>query len=183
MKARQLVASDALLVGGPVTPAVGWLEGGPELLAGECHLLFPLDLKVIQEFQEHDPGQQRQTVEGPLHHVATTQTCPSNLRVRSSNLFGRANDFNHLRAAHRSKTKIRTVFRGRLEKCPPLLPQPKWTRQNLLISISDQRGTQNKTSYQKGHSGERAAAKACRLVTGRHSSNPRKSGLVAGRGR
>jgi hypothetical protein len=123
MKASSSLPVDALRVGGPVTPVVGWLEGGPELLAGVCHLLSPLDLKVIQEFQEHDPGQQRQTVEGPLHHVATTQT---NLRVRSSNLFGRANDFNHLRAAHHSKTKIRTVFRGRLEKCPPLSsPNPK----------------------------------------------------------
>src|ERR1700730_3460031 len=53
---KQLVAGDALLVSGPVTPAIGWIDGSPELFAGECRLLFPLNLKVIQEFQEHDPG-------------------------------------------------------------------------------------------------------------------------------
>ncbi len=91
-ESQQLVAGDALRVGGPVAPAVGWLDGRPELLAGECRLLFPLDFQVIQEFQEHDPGQQRQPVEvavQPLvlaHDVVALTSKGSRAPVRSSAL-------------------------------------------------------------------------------------------------
>ena len=60
---QEFVAGDALWVGGPVTPAVGRLDGGPELLAGKRCLLFPLQFQVIQELEKHDPGEQRQPVE------------------------------------------------------------------------------------------------------------------------
>src|ERR1019366_7467664 len=63
---KQFVAGYALRAGSPVTPTVGVLDCRTELLAGECGLLLPLDLKIIQEFQEHDPGQQRQPIEVPV---------------------------------------------------------------------------------------------------------------------
>ena len=49
--------------GRPIAPAVGRLDGRPELLAGELRLLLALLLEVVEELEEHDPGEQRQPVE------------------------------------------------------------------------------------------------------------------------
>ena len=60
---EQLVAGDAVVVGGPVAPAVGRLDRRPELLARELGLVLALLFHVVQELEEHDPGEHRQTVE------------------------------------------------------------------------------------------------------------------------
>ena len=64
MKAISSGAGDAVLVGGPVPPAVGRLDGRPVLLAGRSLASALLDpLHVVQELEEHDPGEHGQAVE------------------------------------------------------------------------------------------------------------------------
>ena len=60
---QQVVAGEAVLHRRPVAPAVGRLDGGAEAGAGEHGFVFALAFQVVQEFQEHHPGQQRQAVE------------------------------------------------------------------------------------------------------------------------
>ncbi len=65
-KGQQLVAGDALRVGGPVAPAVGRLDGRAERLARERGLVVALRLQVVEELEEHDPGQQRRRSRSPF---------------------------------------------------------------------------------------------------------------------
>src|SRR5207244_3570219 len=46
---KQLVPGDALRVGRPVSPTVGWLDGRAELLARQLGLLRSLKLEVVEE--------------------------------------------------------------------------------------------------------------------------------------
>jgi len=43
----------------PIAPAVGRFDGGLELFRGEFRLTLALKFQVIEEFQEHDPGEHR----------------------------------------------------------------------------------------------------------------------------
>ena len=62
-KADQFVAGDAVCLRRPVAPAVRRLERGPKRLAGQLALPARDLLHVVQELQEHDPGEHRQAVE------------------------------------------------------------------------------------------------------------------------
>lgn len=59
----QLVASDAVFLRGPILPAVRRLERGLELLAGELHFLLAYRLHVVEELEEHHPGQHGDAIE------------------------------------------------------------------------------------------------------------------------
>jgi len=59
---QQFVAADTVLTCGPVAPAVGRFDDGLVPLAIQLGFLRVDDLQVVQEFQEHHPGQQRQAV-------------------------------------------------------------------------------------------------------------------------
>ena len=60
---QQFVAGDAVGLGGPIAPAVRRLDGRLELLPGEPGLPLALEFQVIEELQEHDPGEHRQAVQ------------------------------------------------------------------------------------------------------------------------
>jgi hypothetical protein len=62
---QQFVAGDAVLAGGPVAPAVRRLDDGLVGLAVEFGLFLVDDFQVVEELQEHHPGEQWQAV-----HVA-----------------------------------------------------------------------------------------------------------------
>lgn len=62
-KLDQLIAGDAVGLGGPVAPAIGRFDGGAEALAGQLHVGLADLFQVVQELQEHDPGEHRQAVE------------------------------------------------------------------------------------------------------------------------
>ena len=55
---EQLVAGDAVGPRRPVAPAVGRFDGRPEQAPREGRLLLALPLQVVQELEEHDPGEQ-----------------------------------------------------------------------------------------------------------------------------
>ena len=60
---QEFRAGDAVFLGRPVAPAVRLVDGGAVLLAAQFRPRF-LDLfHVVQELQEHDPGEHRQAVE------------------------------------------------------------------------------------------------------------------------
>ena len=59
----QLRPGDAIRLRRPVAPAIRRLDGGAELLARELRLLLADLLHVVEELQEHDPGEHRQPVE------------------------------------------------------------------------------------------------------------------------
>src|SRR5207244_3856476 len=59
----QVVAGDAVVVCGPVAPAVGRLDGGTVGLTAQRGLGLADALGVVQELEEHDPGEHGQTVE------------------------------------------------------------------------------------------------------------------------
>ena len=60
---EQFIAGDAIGLSGPISPAIGWFDSGLELFRGELGLALALNFQVIEELQEHDPGEHRQAVE------------------------------------------------------------------------------------------------------------------------
>src|SRR5262245_24982594 len=63
---QQFIAGNAVGLGGPIAPAVGRLDSGLELLSCKLRLLLPLDLQIVEELQEHNPGEKWQTIEVPI---------------------------------------------------------------------------------------------------------------------
>ena len=59
----QLVAGDAVLLRRPIAPAVRRLDGGAEVSPLSVRLLLAQLLQVVEELEEHDPGEHRQAVE------------------------------------------------------------------------------------------------------------------------
>jgi hypothetical protein len=59
---EQFVARDAVGLRCPVAPAVGRFDCCAERLAGHGGFVLALALQIVEEFQEHDPGQHRQAV-------------------------------------------------------------------------------------------------------------------------
>ena len=59
----EFVAGDAVLLGGPIPPAIGRFDGRAVLLAADCRPRFLDLLQVVKELEEHDPGEHRQAVE------------------------------------------------------------------------------------------------------------------------
>jgi hypothetical protein len=61
----QFVAGDAVLLGGPIPPAIGRSDGRAVALAADGRPRFLDLLQVVEEFstKEHDPGEHRQAVE------------------------------------------------------------------------------------------------------------------------
>jgi hypothetical protein len=59
----QLLAGDGVVPGRPIPPAVGRLDGGAELLPAQLGFLLPNLFHVVQELEEHHPGEHRQPVE------------------------------------------------------------------------------------------------------------------------
>ena len=59
----QFVAGDAVGLGGPIAPAVGRFDGVTEAFAGQLRVGLADLLQIVEELQEHDPGEHRQTVE------------------------------------------------------------------------------------------------------------------------
>jgi len=62
-KGDQLVAGYALRFSGPVAPTVGRFESQTKALTAHLAFLFANLLHVVEEFQEHDPGEHGETVE------------------------------------------------------------------------------------------------------------------------
>src|SRR5260370_23152197 len=56
---KKLVASNALRVGRPIAPAIGRLDGRAKFLSPKLSLFLTLLLKVIEEFEKHNPCEQR----------------------------------------------------------------------------------------------------------------------------
>src|SRR4029453_19343973 len=75
---EELVSRDAVRPRRPVGPPVGRLDRRPEQAPREGGLLLTLPLQVIQELEEHDPGEQGEAVEVAVeafifaHNVAPT---------------------------------------------------------------------------------------------------------------
>ena len=60
----EFVAGDAVLLCGPVSPAIGRLDGRAVAFAGDGFALVSSHLlQVVEELEEHDPGEHRQAVE------------------------------------------------------------------------------------------------------------------------
>ena len=59
----QLVAGDAVWLGGPIPPTIGRLDRRAEALAGELGVGFADLLQIVEKLQEHDPSQHGQAVE------------------------------------------------------------------------------------------------------------------------
>jgi hypothetical protein len=62
-KRDEFVTRDPVRLRRPVPPPVGRLDRGPKPLARHQRFLLAHLLHVVQELQEHDPGEHRQTVE------------------------------------------------------------------------------------------------------------------------
>src|SRR5439155_19280211 len=60
---QKFVAGNAIGAGGPIAPTVRWFNGRTEFLAGQFGLSLALEFQIVQELEEHDPGEQRQPVE------------------------------------------------------------------------------------------------------------------------
>jgi hypothetical protein len=72
----QFLAGNAVFLGRPVPPAIRRLDGGFELLARHRGFLLPDLFHVVQELEEHDPGEHGQAIQVTVqalvfaHHVA-----------------------------------------------------------------------------------------------------------------
>lgn len=58
-KRQQLWPGNAVILRGPIAPAVRRFNCGTILLPAKLGFLFPLLFDVVEELQEHDPGKQR----------------------------------------------------------------------------------------------------------------------------
>lgn len=59
---EQFVARDAIRPRRPIAPTIRRLDGRLEFLTSQRRLIRALMLQVIKELQEHDPGEQRQSI-------------------------------------------------------------------------------------------------------------------------
>ena len=85
---EQFVAGDAVGLGGPVAPAVRRFDGGLELLPGELGLALALEFQIIEEFQEHDPGEHRQAVEVAVEALVLAHDVARGLEESAEGLGG-----------------------------------------------------------------------------------------------
>ena len=76
---EEFIAGDTVGLGGPVAPAVGRLDGGLEFLRGELGLALALEFQVIEELQEHDPGEHRQAVQITIQTFVFSHDVPGGL--------------------------------------------------------------------------------------------------------
>src|SRR5208283_2724026 len=59
----ELRAGDPFVLCCPITPAIRRLDAWTESFAGEIRLLLPNLFHVVQELEEHNPGEHRQAVD------------------------------------------------------------------------------------------------------------------------
>ena len=110
---EQFVAGDAIGLGRPIAPAIRRFDGGLELFRGELGLALALKFQVIEEFQEHDPGEHRQPVKVAIQPLVLAHDVARGLdkRLRSRRCY-------HVRfTRHTTRSVIdsrhRGVFRSR----------------------------------------------------------------------
>ena len=72
----EFIPGDAVLLGGPIPPAIGRFNGGPETLPGHDCFHLPLLLHVVQELQEHDPGEHGQPVQVAVEALVLAHDVP-----------------------------------------------------------------------------------------------------------
>ena len=72
----EFITGDAVLLGGPIPPAIGRFEGGAETFPGHDGLGFPLPFHVVQELEEHDPGEHGQAVQVAVEALVLAHEVP-----------------------------------------------------------------------------------------------------------
>ena len=87
-KSEEFIAGDALRIGGPIAPAVGRFDGGLEALSGKLDFFLALKLQVIEELQEHDPGEHWQTVEVAIEALVLAHDVARGFQERTEGLGG-----------------------------------------------------------------------------------------------
>ncbi|MNY36979.1 hypothetical protein D3C86_1715070 [compost metagenome] len=71
------------MLGSPVSPAVGRLDRGLEINTFELGILLTNPLHVIQELQEHDPGELRETIDLTAQALVRAHLVPTELEDRA----------------------------------------------------------------------------------------------------
>jgi hypothetical protein len=70
---QQFVAGDAILAGGPVAPAVRRFDDGLVALAVEFGFFLVDGFEVVEELEEHHPGEQWQAVHVAIEALVLAQ--------------------------------------------------------------------------------------------------------------
>ena len=70
---QQFVAGDAVFACGPVAPAVRRFDDGLVAFAVELGFLRVLEFKVVEELEEHHPGEQRQAIHVAIEALVLAQ--------------------------------------------------------------------------------------------------------------
>nr|WP_293188977.1 hypothetical protein [Ottowia sp.] len=70
---QQFVAGDAVLARGPVAPAVRRFDDGLAGLAVEFGFLRVLEFQIVEELEEHHPGEQRQAIRVAVQALVLAQ--------------------------------------------------------------------------------------------------------------
>ena len=99
-EADEVLAGDAVGLGGPIAPAIGRLDGGLELIAGELGCGLALDFEIVEELEEHDPGQHRQAVEVAVEALVLAHDVARGFEERAEGLRGGGGDFGLLGSGH-----------------------------------------------------------------------------------
>ena len=76
---------------GPIAPAVGRLNGGAKRLAAQAWLPLAQLLHVVEELQEHDPGEHGQAVEVAVETLVLPHDVAARLHDRGKPLGGGVN--------------------------------------------------------------------------------------------
>ena len=92
-KGKKLVAGDTLRIGRPIPPAVGRLDRRAKFLARQLRFLLALLLKIIKEFEKHDPSEQRQPVKVAVEALVLAHDVARGLDQASQGLRGRLRRF------------------------------------------------------------------------------------------
>ncbi len=104
--ADEIVAGDAVGLGGPVAPAVGRLDGGLEFVAGELGFGLALDFEIVEELEEHDPGQHRQAVEVAVEALVLAHDVARGFQEGAEGLRGGGGDFGLLGSGHGDQASL-----------------------------------------------------------------------------
>jgi len=93
--ASSSAAGDAVGLGRPIPPAVGRFDGGFEGFAREFGFTLALQLQIVEKFQEHDPGQERPTVEVAVQPLVLAHDVAGGFEQRAEGLGGGGESFYH----------------------------------------------------------------------------------------
>ena len=89
----QFVAGDAVGLRGPVAPAIGRFDGVTEAFAGELGVGLSDLFQIVQELEEHDPGEHGQAVEVAVQPFVLAHDVARRLDEAAELLGGREGNF------------------------------------------------------------------------------------------